>query len=445
MKARSMLAWLVCAPLVAGAAEPDPDAQYIYGREPAWCSQVTAGGPIRFQNRTLLETPDIRAPELRRANVLVSSKCFARADAELEEYERKHPDDHRVHFIHARLTWIIEDVERAEAIVVETLRKHPDFTSMKVLLASMRIDEGDYRAAQKLLAEIERVQPDDLWAFIDRLRLEAALMPSPAVGRTLQAIVADANFPPNARGQAAATARTMTKLSPEMQSQIFDSLMSDPVHANDCELAARAEDLLEGHDDAAGAAALLEKYLDKSFKCMATPRVRVLLAEAYLVQAAAISPAPTTATKRLQDQALAVLQDNFTPLARRIAWFPRRSNLIPYIGTHVDYQTFSPDTLRTVLCEAVTALNPALVDEALARGARVDQNCNDLSLVDGIVRRATSERIYERMRILEALLHKGAPASGSAEFCAGDSSGDCRTVLLPILRRYADGKVGLGT
>ena len=46
---------------------------------PTECASVQAGGPIQFKSRNLVETPDITEPELRRANALLSARCFEQA------------------------------------------------------------------------------------------------------------------------------------------------------------------------------------------------------------------------------------------------------------------------------------------------------------------------------------------------------------------------------
>lgn len=431
---RACALFLFVGPLCCGSAFAQAD------EDPAHCDGVTAGGQIRFQGRTLLETPDIRAPELRLANVLVSSRCWNRADSVLAAYAQAKPGDHRIFFVYARIAWIWGNRPRAEAMARSQVQSHPDFTSMKVLLASMAVEDGQFAVAGRLLDEIQAKQPADLWAYIDRLRIEAALTPTPKLGETLRAIATDARFPPSARAQAADTVRFVPDPTNRRDDEIFDAQMADPVLANDCRLALKAQEQLDVRGDADGTVALLERYIGRNMKCFGTPRVRTILAQAYLTQAAAVAPTPTEATTPLYDKARAVLQDDFTPLALWLAVRPAAtSRLRGYLGRYVDFAA-DDGTDASILCTAISALNATMVTLALDHGAAVDQSCDGRTVVDSVLLMATTGRAPERQAVLRALLEHGASSEGAIAFCSSPANGDCRAVLLPILQKYPGGK-----
>jgi tetratricopeptide (TPR) repeat protein len=399
------------------------------------CASVKAGGEIHFRNRLLVETPDITAPELRRANALLSAKCFEQAEAALQAFAAAQPDDYRIHFLYARSAWIYGNRDRAEAIASAALRQHPQFASMKVLLASMRVDDQDFKKAQQWLDEVEAAQPNDLWAYIDRLRIDAQVLPSRDVALTLRDIVADAAFPPSARQQAAAAAKYMPGVTEPMRDEIFKAQMADGAGGDDCTLAMQAVELIEGRDDPAAGAAILETYIKQSRFCLATPLVRTMLAEAYLMQAAKISAAPSSKTQRLVQQAHAVLHGDLTPVAQRAAVRPTLAALIPYLRKSVDPLQID-EAGRNVLCNAVLALNAPMVKAELERGADPSARCEGDSLVMHVLLTATTDKVAERQKVLRHLLEHRAPVEG-LEFCAHPDNGDCRFVLLPILQEFA--------
>jgi hypothetical protein len=329
-------------------------------------------------------------------------------------------------------------------MVRSQIQAHPKFTSMKVLLASMQIDDGNLAEAARLLDEIQAAQPTDLWAYIHRLRIEALVTPTPELAATLRAMATDSRFPPSARGQALQTLRTLPDPSGRRDDEMFAATMEDPVLATDCRLARKAQELLEIRDDAAGAAALLEKYIDRNAKCYATQHVRTVLAQAYLTQAAALSPVPNDRTRRLYDQARAVLKDDFTPLADWLALRTTATQLLKgYLLEYTDFRRHD-GTGESLLCRSIAALNVTMVELALEHGARVEQSCNGMTLVDRVLSMATSDRAAERQGVLRALLTHGAPVEG-LDSCASPANGDCRDVLLPILKEFAGRKPAIIT
>jgi hypothetical protein len=400
------------------------------------CAAVKAGGPIRAATRKLLETPDIRAPELRRANALLSARCFEQVDEVLQAYASAHPDDYRIFFIHARYAWITDQRSRAEAMATTATHQHPDFTSMKVLLASMAIDDHDYVRAQRLLDQVEAAHPDDLWAYLDRLRIEADVMPSPKLARALRDIVANPDFPPNARQQAADIAGNLRGTTPAERDVLFTLQMEDGATADDCVLARHAIERIEFRGDPKGGAAELEHYLERSQFCLATPLIRTVLAEAYLLQAAGPPSSPPEIVERLRNQALAVLQGDLTPLAERVALRTNLSAVIPLLGNDYDLSDVD-DVGRTLLCTAVVTLNAPMVEAVLARGADPSAPCEGRSPVGYLVLDLSTAHVTERQQIVRRLLEHGAAPEG-IETCSKPEHVACKNVLLPVLQEFAN-------
>jgi hypothetical protein len=63
--------------------------------DPVRCASVGSGSPIKFQGRTLIETPDL-PPELRQVNALVTVNCLHLAQHLQEAFVAAHPDDYQV-------------------------------------------------------------------------------------------------------------------------------------------------------------------------------------------------------------------------------------------------------------------------------------------------------------------------------------------------------------
>jgi hypothetical protein len=172
--------------------------------------------------------------------------------------------------------------------------------------------------------------------------------------------------------------------------------------------------------------------------------VRTVLAQAYLTQAAALSPVPDDRTRRLYDQARAVLQDDFTPLADWLTFRPKATaRLKGYLVQYADFRRYD-GTNQSLVCKSITALNVAMLELALDHGASVDQTCEGASVVKRLLFMATGDHDVERQGVLRALLKHGATAEGF-EICASPDNGDCRDVLLPILEEYRGRRRTIGT
>lgn len=407
---------------------------------PAACARVDADGPIQFEGRNLVETPDITEPELRRANALLTAGCLDEAMRTWQDFGRRNPDNYHILYVRARWKGLLGGA--AQIMADMALRDHPDFASAKVLLASLDLDNKNYSAAAKLLDDVERSQPDDLWAYIDRLRLEAALAPKPSTEDTLSAIMRDSQFPPSVRAQVLRTVQfELARIIQPRPDPMLSSVVEDGSPMAECALYLKAEILIEVRDDPRSGAELIERYLDNNRPCEddLSAQIRMLLAEAYLLQASEVAPEPGPANAALVGKAKEALRGNLTPVAVNIASIRKFERLIPFLRGFVDPNALD-DYGKTMLCNAVRAYNSPMVAEALREHADPNSHCFRGS-TDTVLRTflltvtPPGEHVTERQEIVRELLSRGASVEGMANSCT-PAEGDCATVLLPILKEY---------
>jgi len=423
------VSWLLASALLAVAG-------HVFAATPddVHCAAVKTGAKIEFQGRTLLETPDIDEPELRLINALITEQCFGQSAELMDRFVQAHPDNYHVFFVKARLHWITRSQADANVIVTTTLRNHPDFSSMKILLASMYVADRSFPEATKLLDEVEKVHPEDLWLFMGRLRIEAAVAATADTAKTLKAVMADPDFPRSARTQAMYTAQYESSgLSTEVRQDLFATGM-DAGFGRDCELANMANELTLGFNNPEAAAALIEKYLHKSGACVATPMVRVLLAEAYLLEAAKIAPLPGPGNATLVRQAKEALGGDMMPVAQRVASTPSLASLIPFLKGSMDVHEPDDDG-NTLICSAVISTNPAMVKAQLSAGADPNGRCGKESLVGRLLLEAADFRLSDRQLILRSLLERGARVE-LLKSCGDPGNGNCFETFYPILKEF---------
>ncbi len=407
------------------------------GAEITRCATVEPGEKFEFQGHTLLEAPDITEPELRLANALVSERCMEQAARLMTEFGTAHPDNYHVIFVRARFQWMTVGTLQARLLVETALRVHPDFSSLQILLASMFLDDHEPEEAAKLLDRVEKVHPDDLWLYVDRLRIEAGLIPTPTTAKTLSAIIADTHFPPSARGQALNTAKyEMNGLSAAQRDEMFEQAMSSGSVNNDCALADQAEEVIELRGDATAGARLIEKHLRTSGKCVATPLVRTLLAEAYLLEAAKIAPQPAPANASLIRQAKEAMGGDLAPVVDRVPARLFLAPILPFLNGFMDVRS-ADENGETLICQAIAFNNAAMVKALLAQGADPNGRCEHDSLVMSLLLRPTRDKIPEHQLILRSLLERGARVEW-LDACASPDNGNCSTAYLPILKEFEE-------
>jgi len=163
------------------------------------CDDVVAGGPIDYRGTRLLETADIATPEIRRINVLISTRCYREARDAIARYRQAAPADYQIEFVDTRMLWILVGTEEAEQAVALQLTRHPDFDSMKVLQASILMERRRYAAASKVLDDVARRMPNDLWLLVDRMKIELLDGPRADIAERLKPMLDSPQFPPSVR------------------------------------------------------------------------------------------------------------------------------------------------------------------------------------------------------------------------------------------------------
>ena len=427
---------VACAGLALPAHAVPGDGLKLDDR--ARCPKVEAGKPINFDGQTLIETPDL-PPELRLANALIGANCLARAKQVQSQFLATHPDDYRISFIDARLAWASDNERESEAIGDMVLDKHPDFSSMLILMGSVATQRMHWERALKMLDAAYKLQPQDLWGYIDQLRLEKDLAPSSLTYERMKAIIKNPEFPRDIRNTLSRDARYQVGTSDyEVDRRFEDGLeqLDGVIALTDCDVARQAATVIEFRKDPAKGAQLIQASLKPTGRCAATPETRVMLSEAYLLQAAAIAPQLTDANRSLVQQAKDTLGGDLTEVARRAAMHtPELDPLIPFFRGNVD--SIRHDARgRTTLCAAFDTGNITLMQEELENGAPANEDCENFTLVH-LVLTLPLNKIPAVESVLRILLERGAKFdSREMDFCARKKGGACAANLLPILQEF---------
>jgi len=430
---------MVCAGMAFPAYSVPGDGLKL--DDPARCRKVEAGKPINFDGQTLIETPDL-PPELRLANALIGANCLTRGKQVQNQFLAAHPDDYRVSFVDARMAWATDNSPQSEAIGDQVLAQHPDFSSMLILMGSVATDQLHWERAQKMLDAAYKLQPQDLWGYIDQLRIEKDLAPSSLTYKRMRAVIKNPEFPRDIRNILSRDARLQLLTSESEVNKRFEdgiAQLDRLIALMDCDVAKQAATVIEFHKDPAKGVQLIQESVKPTGRCAATPETRVLLSEAYLLQAAAIAPQPTDANRALVQQAKDILNGDLTGVARRAAMHtPVLDPLIPFFKGNVD--SVGQDAMRgsTTLCIAFNTGNLALIKEELENGAHADEGCFHYSLVHLVIMTSLDmgpAKIPTAQSVLRTLLERGVkPGSNDLDICARKSA--CAENMLPILREF---------
>ncbi len=412
-------------------------AQVIRPDEPT-CAKVKANGPVTFRGRRLVEIPDITEPELRLANRLMSSGCMQRAHEQLAAVLTVNPENRNAQYILARMTWMTMGMSRAEPVLDGVLSTHPDFVSAKVLLAGIRFQQQRLDEVARLLDETEQRSPNDMWIYLNRMRIEVFSNPSPDVRTRALEIAGNPAFPPNARAQA----QDIAKYAPNQSPQEFEEVLRAALDIDsNISMACRAYELAFWLSESQGrfsdVITLFESPRMQQGHCMGLEHNRTLLGQAYLMEAAKISAGPSDQNAHLIKRADEILNGDYTSVVAHAVNRPQYQALKPFFDALVHPEELDAEGWNT-LCYAIDQLNPAIVRAQLEAGANVYGRCRNESLVGSLVFMATSEKVERRRDVMRALLEYGAPIRPELlKACASKSNGDCEKVLLPLLRFYA--------
>jgi hypothetical protein len=419
-------------------AEDSAALRSVVERDAPHCANVTVSAPVKFRNRTLVEIPDIQEPELRLANQLLSAGCYARAVNQLETVTRRDPDNAHAQYITARMAWMTMDASIAEQVINRALARHPDFTSGKVLLAGIRFEQEKLAESLALLNEAEARSPTDLWIHLDKMRVEVFKSPSADLRARLFEIIRNPAFPPNAREGAADAAKHLPQGRKEYEEILWARLEIESNIGTACKTAELAFWLSEIDGRFADVIKLLESPRAQKGNCLGLLDNRVLLAQAYLMEAAKINAGPSAANAQLVKRADQLLGGDFTSLKTHAMERPQYARLKPFLDARVKVDTVDRYGY-TALCNGVMALDPVHVREELEAGANPNQKCANSTLVRYMMLIATNEKDEERREIMGLLLQHGAPLTkAELEACGkSDEGDDCHEVMYPMMLEYA--------
>jgi hypothetical protein len=400
------------------------------------CALVQPIADVKFNGRVLRSTPDIKEQALRKADALLSARCYELYQQVVEDYLAKHPDDEHVWFLHARQAWLFGQVPRSKAMMTAALAKRPSFTSMKVLQASLAIDENRLEDAQTLLAQVEKEQPRDLWLFMDRLRLEALLIPSAATTRSLLAVLENPAFPGSARETAARSLQQVRNQSLDVLERAYREQLTFE-SATPYEMKARnlAFFLIHIAGKPAQAHALLEPMLAAQDREL-QESARGLQVDAYLMEAA--QPAVTDARRReLVNEAGKAVGNDWTLVEYRLAQQPE---LLATLQQYLPEGAVAESTDkygRTMLCNAVMTMNVAAVQAALRRGGDANGDCDGTTHLEYVLRMGWGGPTAEdEAPVMQGMVRALLEAGAKQPRYTGDCTPACRKYLLPILQQH---------
>ena len=166
---------------------------------------------------------------------------------------------------------------------------------------------------------------------------------------------------------------------------------------------------------------------------------RVLLAEAYLMEAAAIAPKPDKRNFHLVAKANEIIGDDYLELVNRVAGTPQAATLHPFLRTTVR-QDEKDKWGRTPVCNALDQLDAKSVRAYLEDGADPRGDCNGGSLMNRLTYMADGRRAADVQAIAKALLDFGATATPAMiEACKwNENSPYCSRDLMPTLLKGRD-------
>lgn len=405
----------------------------IAGTDEPRCASVKVNGPVTFRKRTLIEVPDIPEPELKLANRLMSGGCFSRAVDQLDILLKREPGNFHADYVIARMAWMKLGTSVSEKLLKQSLARHPDFASTKVLLAHIRFSQGRIAESTAMFDELEKQSPSDMWVLMGRLQLEAKRSPSEDLRVRLMEIVRNPSFPPNAREVAGDIAEPMSQ-DPKRYEELLRAMLE--VESNmgiACKAAQLATFLGDMQGRYAEVITLLESPRSKEGNCLGLERNRTLLAQAYLMEAAKLSPGPSPANKHMLERVDEIVEGDYVDLVAYTRSADHYDKLKLFLDPHVQ-----PDKKDgkgvTRICNAIGRLDVETVQKELAIGADPEQRCGGQSLVESVMSLPSGKRAPERAQIMQELMQRVAPLTqANVDNCRDRKHGDCYKVLLPIM------------
>lgn len=403
------------------------------------CSSVVVPPIVTFRGRQYDEIPDVLSPTMRLANVLLSSGCRDEAHALVEALLTERPNDPDGLYVLSRWTWVTQGGGAAEELLQRMITTYPNFASARVLLAGLRIGQHRLDEATAILDEIEPFAQNDIWVYMDRIRIEALTAPSDEVRETLLAVLRTREFPPNVRLTAAdQILHTRDATAEQVEASYRVPLDLVVGRGLDCRLSQYALWMMEGEGRYEEARDVLESYLRPNMACSGMVRSPMLLGYAYLVAAADVAPYPVAGNAAYLARADELLEGNYAELASWLEGRPQESKVRSFILPKLPVDAVDRWG-ATKICRAIQQFNADSVRAELDRGADPDGLCGDRPLEAYIRLMVTRSHVAERQAMLRLLLEYGATV-GNISGCASPSEGDCGTVLLPIYQAFGFGR-----
>jgi len=409
------------------------------------CDSVAPPPPVEFHGKVLKEAAEIADVELLTINAQISTRgCRDAALSRFAKYRAEHPDNYQSAFVEARLLYFYSTKERETKLLVDTLAAHPEFSSAKVLLGSLALERYDYRAARSLFGQAIQKFPNDLWANVGMLEIDARETLSMPAAKQLLEIAENSKFGGFPREAAAVEVMRLSTLPLDMREEAYRVQLK---FASATPISMKTQNLgrfliEERHNYVEGRRVLMPYLATEPDDEYA----QVLLAESYLFEAQAISPTPTPANAALIAQAKAVFGGDLSPVTARLAEYPELTKLQPLVAG----STFRPDATdqfgRTALCNSLLQLNLSGVRTALGAGADPNGKCGNDTAVMFLLE--PSANYTKTAEILELLLQHGVDVDAKARFlntnefvdsaievCQADPA--CREKLMPILKKHS--------
>lgn len=440
---------LVCLLAIAFATSAAPrfaQAQDDAATVPASCRAVDPDRAVRFFGQDLRDTPGLPSPAMRRLNSLLArGECADLAAAQVTEQLAANPDDEELAFLEARMDALAGRRPVAERRVDALLARAPGLQPAKVLKAALLLDREQRSEAKSLLAAAAAAQPGDLRAAFLQLRADALDEPKGAGAARLAKVLGDASLPPDLREDAQATLLYLTALDIERKEK---AMREGLTFASQTPRWSKSIALARLLAEEAGKPAEARKVLAPVIAAADTPQdgkheASVLLAEAWLLEAARIDPAPGPRNADEVAKAKAAVDGDMVPVAGRIRRYHDLAALMPFVADVVDPEARGPDGL-TLLCRGAQLLDASKVRRALEAGAAVDGDCSGSTPLAYVVRQGPG--LWNmKTDLLAVLLAAGAdpdprlyPGSSytAMSFCA-DALKGCEETLLPLLKDAA--------
>ena len=413
---------------------------------PASCRGVDADRPVRFLGQSLRDTPGLASADARRINSLLArGECADAAAAQVTERIAADPDDAQFAFLEARIDALAGRRPVAERRVDALLERAPTLQPAQLLKAWLLLAREQRTDARTWLDKAAAAQPDDLRVAFLRMRLDALDAPKGDGAGKLAKALGDDTLPPDLREDAQSTLLMLTALDiGRKEAALREGLTFSSQTPRWTKSIALSRLLAEEAGKPGEARKAAQVVIDDAEAPLdAKHEAAVMIAEAWLLEAARIDPAPSSRNAAQIAKARAAVDNDMVPVAGRVRRFHDLAHLMPFVADVVDPEARGPDGL-TLLCRGAQLLDASKVRRALDAGAAVDGECSGSTPLAYVVRQGVG--LWNlKTDVLEMLLAAGAdpdpklyPGSTytAMSFCAEALKG-CPEALLPMLKEAA--------